>query len=63
VKNIIPRISFPGMMISVVVKYEIRVACYHAKSLGGVGAFNRVGFIIIPIYILEAEVDVMSIIV
>jgi hypothetical protein len=63
VKNIIPRISFPGMMISVVVIYEIRVACYDAKSLGSVGAFNGVGFIIIPIYILEAEVDVMSIIV
>ena len=44
-------------MISVIVKHEIRVACNRAKRLGDVGSFNGVGFIIIPIYVLKAEVD------
>jgi len=63
---IIPRISsqgyYPTDDDSVIVKYEIGVACNHAKRFGDVGAFNRVGFIIIPIYGLKAEVDVGCII-
>jgi hypothetical protein len=47
---------------SVVVKYEIGVACYAAESLYSVGAFNGVGFIIIPICVLKTEVDVARII-
>ena len=47
----------PGMMILVIVKYEIGVASNHAKRLGDVGSFNRVGFIIVPIYVLKAQVD------
>ena len=34
---------------SVIVKYEIRVASNHAKSLSSVGSFKSVGLIIIPI--------------
>lgn len=48
---------------SVVVKYEIRIASNHAERFGNVGAFNGVGFIIVPIYVLKAEVDVVRIIV
>ncbi len=51
------------MMISIIIKYEIRVARNHAKCLGDIGAFNRIRFIIIPIYVLKAEVDVICIIV
>lgn len=47
---------------SVVVKYEIRVACNHAKRLGSVGAFNSVGLIIVPICVLKTEVGVSRII-
>jgi hypothetical protein len=57
-ENIIP----PIRLLLVVVKTEIGVACNHAKSLGSVRAFNRVGFIIVPIYGLKAEVDVGCII-
>jgi len=57
-ENIIP----PTRLLLVVVKYEIGVACNHAKRLGDVGAFNGVGFIIIPIRVLQAEVDVVRII-
>ncbi len=46
-----------GLLLLVVVKYEIRVASNHTKRLGDIGAFNGVGFIIIPIYVLKAEVD------
>ena len=48
---------------SIILKYEIGVACNHAKNLCRVGAFNRVGLIIVPIYVLKAEVDVVRIIV
>ena len=48
---------------SVVVKYEIGVASYAAERFGNVGAFNSVGFIIVPIYVLKTEVDVVRIIV
>jgi hypothetical protein len=58
-ENIIP----PSRLLLVVVKYEIGVACNHAKRLGSVRAFNGVGFIIIPIRVLQAEVDVVRIIV
>ena len=47
---------------SVVVKYEIRIASNHAECFGYVGAFNGVGFIIIPICVLKTEVDVVWII-
>ena len=47
---------------SIILKYEIRVACNHAKSLSSVGSFNRVGFIIIPICVLKAQVGVARII-
>ena len=57
-ENIIP----PTRLLLVVVKYEIGVACNHAKRFGDVGTFNRVGFIIIPIRVLQAEVDVVRII-
>jgi len=43
-------------------KYEIWVASNHAKSLGSIGAFNGVGFIIIPICVLKAQVGVARII-
>jgi hypothetical protein len=36
-------------LFSIILKYEIRVASDHAKSLCSVGSFNRVGLIIIPI--------------
>lgn len=49
--------------LSVVVKYEIGVASDAAERFGNVGAFNRVGFIIVPIYVLKTEVDVVRIIV
>ena len=52
----------PTRLLLVVVKYEIRVACYPAECFGNVGAFNGVGFIIVPIYVLQAEVDVVRII-
>lgn len=52
-----------GLLLLVVVKYEIRVASNHTKRLGDIGAFNGVGFIIVPIYGLKAEVDVVRIIV
>ena len=58
-ENIIP----PTRLLLVVVKYEIGVACNHAKRFGDVGAFNRVGFIIVPIRVLQAEVDIVWIIV
>ena len=48
--------------MSVIIKYEIRVACNHAKRFGDVGTLNRVGFIIIPICVLQAEVGVARII-
>lgn len=48
--------------MSVVVKYEIGVARNDAKRLCYVGAFNGVGFIIIPICFLKAEVDVVCVI-
>lgn len=48
---------------SVVVKYEIWVAGDVAKDLCRVGAFNGVGLIIVPIYVLKTEVDVVRIIV
>jgi hypothetical protein len=48
---------------SIILKYEIRVTGDDAKNLGSVGAFNGVGFIIVPIYILNAEVGVARIIV
>ena len=47
---------------SVVVKYEIRIASDAAECFGNVGAFNGIGFIIVPIYVLKAEVDVVRII-
>jgi len=47
---------------SVIVKYEIRIACNHAERFGNVGAFNGVGFIIVPICVLKAEVDVVRVI-
>ena len=63
-ENIIPPLTTSRLLLLlVVVKYEIGVACNHAKSLGNVGAFNGVGFIIVPIYGLKAEVDVVRIIV
>ena len=43
-------------------KYEIWVASNNAKSLGSIGAFNGVGFIIIPICVLKAQVGVARII-
>ena len=46
----------------VIVKYEIRVASDDAKRLGSVGAFNGVGFIIVPIYVLKTEIGVVRII-
>ena len=59
-----PRDIIPGMMrISIILKYEIGVAGDDAKRLGSVCAFNRVGFIIVPIYVLKTEVVVMCIIV
>ena len=64
-ENIIPGTSsqehHPMIIVSVVVKYEIGVACNHAKRLGDVGAFNGVGFIIVPICVLNAEVVVARI--
>ena len=57
-ENIIP----PIRLLLVVVKTEIGVACNHAKSLGSVRAFNRVGFIIFPIRVLKAEVGIALII-
>jgi hypothetical protein len=47
---------------SIILKYEIRVTSDDAKSLGSVGAFNGVGFIIVPIRVLKAEVGVARII-
>jgi len=61
-ENIIPGDIMPPYDMSVIVKYKIRVACNHAKRFGDVGAFNRVSFIIIPIRVLQAEVDVVCII-
>lgn len=59
-----PENIIPGtMMISIILKYEIRVPSNHAKRLGSVCAFNRVRFIIVPIYVLKTEVDVICIIV
>ena len=53
-------IIVPGLgLSSIIVKYEIRVPSNHAKRFGNVGAFNGVGFIIVPIYVLKAEVDVL----
>ena len=46
-----------GILLLVIIKHEIRVACNHAKRLGDIGTFNGVGFIIVPIYVLKAEVD------
>ena len=57
-ENIVP----PTRLLLVVVKTEIGVARDTAECLGDVGAFNRVGFIIVPIYGLKAEVDVGCII-
>lgn len=51
-----------GILLLVVVKYEIGVASYDAKSLCSVGAFNGVGFIIVPICVLKAQVNVVRII-
>ena len=48
--------------LSVTIKYEIRVACNHAKCLCGIGAFHRVGFIIVPIRILKIKVGVVRVI-
>ena len=65
-ENIIPGTSsqehHPRIIVSVVVKYEIGIACNHAKRFGNVGAFNGVGFIIVPTCVLKAEVDVVWII-
>ena len=61
-ENIIPPPTTSRLLLLVVVKYEIGVACNHAKRLGDVGAFNGVGFIIVPIYVLNAEVVVARII-
>ena len=47
---------------SVVVIYEIRIASDAAECFGNVGAFNGVGFIIVPICVLKTEVDVVRII-
>ena len=64
-ENIIPPLTTSRLLLLllVVVKYEIGVACNHAKSLGNVGAFNGIGLIIVPIYGLKAEVVVVRIIV
>ena len=52
----------PTRLLLVVVKYEIRVACYPAECFGNVGTFNGVGFIIVPIYVLKTEVNIVRII-
>ena len=51
-----------GILLLVIIKYEIRVASNHTKRLGDIGAFNGVGFIIVPICVLKAEVNVVRII-
>ena len=65
-ENIIPGTSsqehHPRIIVSVVVKYEIGVTRNTAECLCYVGAFNGVGFIIVPICVLKAEVDVVWII-
>ena len=61
-ENIIPPPTTSRLLLLVVVKYEIGIACNHAKFMGRVGAFNGVGFIIVPICVLKAEVDVVWII-
>ena len=64
-ENIIPPLTTSRLLLLllVVVKYEIGVACNHAKRFGNVGAFNGVSFIIVPICVLKAEVDVVCVIV
>jgi hypothetical protein len=62
-ENIIPPPTTSRLLLLVVVKYEIGVTRNHAKRLGGVGAFNGVSFIIVPICVLKAEVDVVCVIV
>ena len=64
-ENIIPppTTSRLLLLLLVVVKYEIGVTRDTAECLGDVGAFNGVGFIIVPICVLKAEVDVVWIIV
>lgn len=47
---------------SIIVKYEIRVTSDDAKSLCDIGAFHRVGFIIVPIRILKIKVGVVRVI-
>ena len=62
-ENIIPPPTTSRLLLLVVVKYEIGVTRDTAECFGYVGAFNGVGFIIVPICILKAEVDVVWIIV
>ena len=47
---------------SIILKHEIRVTGDVAKNMCRVGAFNRVGFIIVPIRVLKAEVGIARII-
>ena len=47
---------------SIIVKYEIRVTSDDAKRLCDIGAFNGVGFIIVPIRILKIKVGVVRVI-
>jgi hypothetical protein len=63
-ENIIPppTTSRLLLLLLVVVKYEIRVASDAAKCLCYVGTFNGVGFIVVPICVLNAEVVVARII-
>ena len=61
-ENIIPPPTTSRLLLLVVVKYEIGVTRNTAECLCYVGAFNGVGFIIVPICVLKAEVDVVRII-
>ena len=62
-ENIIPPPTTSRLLLLVVVKYEIGVTRDTAECLGNVGAFNGVSFIIVPICVLKAEVDVVCVIV